>query len=131
MIKPLPHWTHWDAQAQSIHGISPEILATHGDDPVEVCVALNEFANGQTLYSDAWVVDYTWVIKLFSECKVHMAFKLSSIEMVMTESQFAIWDDAKTKVISECGLVRHRASSDAFVIQKTYQQTCSLMQHSQ
>lgn len=88
-----------------------------------MCLALNEFANGQTLYSDAWVVDNPWIVKLFSQSAIPMKFSISAIEMLMSESQIALWDREKIAVAESSGLVRHRASADAYIIQQTFMRT--------
>ena len=49
MIRPLPDWTHWDASAESLHGISQKELQRHGHNPFEVARELNELLAGQTV----------------------------------------------------------------------------------
>ncbi len=69
LIKPQNDWTHWDARAESLHGISRQLLAQKGLPVQEVCLQLNQFLMGQTVYSDGWVVDDTWLIKLLTLLK--------------------------------------------------------------
>lgn len=123
LIKPYALWKFWDVKAQDIHGISYQELLEYGEEPIAVCLALNEFAKGLTLYSDAWVVDHPWLVKLFAQSAVPMEFTISSIEMVLTESQIAIWDNEKQVVMNTSGLARHRASADAYMIQQTFLRT--------
>lgn len=130
LIKPHAHWQFWDDKAQAVHGITRTQLNEYGEDAIAVCLALNEFAHGLTLYSDGWVVDHPWIVKLFAESGVHMAFSVSSLEMMLSESQMEIWDSEKSKVIASSGLARHRASADAFIIQQTFDRTRELMLHS-
>jgi hypothetical protein len=131
LIKPFANWHFWDKDAQRLHGITYAELQEHGEEPIAVCLALNKFAQGLTLYSDAWVVDHSWLVKLFSQSAVPMAFGISSIEMLLTEPQIAIWDDEKRAVAQSSGLARHRASADAYIIQQTFMRTQLRMHHSQ
>nr|WP_136250664.1 hypothetical protein [Ningiella ruwaisensis] len=131
LIRPFPQWQYWDDKAQAVHGICYADLLAYGEDPIAVCLALNAHAKDMTLYSDAWVVDHPWIVKLFAQAAVRMEFSISSLEMVLSEPQIALWDDEKLSVIENCGLKRHRASSDAFIIQQTFLRTRSRMHHSQ
>ncbi|WP_371195599.1 hypothetical protein [Glaciecola sp. SC05] len=131
LIKPFSQWQFWDTDAQKIHGISYQELTENGEEPIAVCLALNEFARDMTLYSDAWVVDHPWLVKLYAQSAVPMAFSISAIEMVLTESQMSIWDAEKLAIVETSGLVRHRASADAYIIQQTFLRTQSRMHHSQ
>ncbi|MFC4700598.1 hypothetical protein ACFO4O_10540 [Glaciecola siphonariae] len=131
LIKPFAHWQFWDAKAEQIHGISYQSLIDYGEEPVAVCLELNELVQGLTLYSDGWVVDHPWLVKLFAQAAVPMLFSISSLEMVLSEPQMAIWDDEKRAVAQDCGLARHRASADAYIIQQTFLRTQERMLHSQ
>lgn len=131
LIKPPQQWQFWDKNAEKIHGISQKELLEHGQEPIAVCLALNQQAQGLTLYSDAWVVDQPWLVKLFAQASVPMDFRISALEMVLSESQMDIWDDEKQQVFKSSGLARHRASADAYIIQQTYLRTQLRMQHSQ
>ena len=127
LIKPQNDWTHWDMQAQSLHGISRELLAEKGLSVNEVCRQLNDFLFGQVVYSDGWAVDNTWLIKLFNAAKVTMQFHLSSLEMILNETQMSLWHSTKDKLFEQMKEQRHRASSDAALIQNTFvttQQIC-------
>ena len=120
LIKPFPHWQHWDDSAEALHGITRNDLEYHGHDGREVCLELNEFLNGQQAYSDGWVVDHPWLIKLYSCAGLSMSFRLSALEYVLTETQMANWRSSKTRVQQDYDKGRHRASVDAEIIQKTF-----------
>ena len=120
LIKPQNDWTHWDARAESLHGISRQLLAQKGLPVQEVCLQLNQFLMGQTVYSDGWVVDDTWLIKLFNAAKVVMQFHVSSLEMILNETQMSQWHSTKDKLFQKMKEPRHRASSDAALIQNTF-----------
>jgi len=120
LIKPQLDWTHWDTQAESLHGISRQILAAKGLAVQEVCFQLNQFLAGQVVYSDGWVVDDSWLIKLFNAAKITMQFNVSSLEMILNEVQMSQWHSTKDKLFEQMQEQRHRASSDAALIQNTF-----------
>ncbi|WP_235594800.1 3'-5' exonuclease [Paraglaciecola hydrolytica] len=127
LIKPQADWTHWDDFAQSLHGISPELLAKKGRPVQEVCSELNQFLAGQTAYSDGWVVDQPWLIKLFHAARQKMQFSISPLEMLLNEGQMAVWHSTKDSLLADLNhQPRHRASHDAALIQDTFRVTRKL-----
>ena len=123
LITPAPDWTHWDDEAEQIHRVSRDILETYGKPLKEVTLFLNEILAGKTVYTDGWVVDKPWLTTLFHAAGVQMDFTVSSLEMILSESQMANWHATKDKVIEDLELKRHRASYDALIIQETYKRT--------
>lgn len=123
LIVPAAGWTHWDDSAQGVHNISRDMLKRHGSHVHQVTTELNEMLAGKTVYSDGWVVDKPWLLRLFQAAGVNMSFQLSPIEMIMTEPQILLWDDTKARLTEEANLQRHRASNDAWLIQETYRHT--------
>lgn len=123
LIKPLMGWHFWSAEAERIHGLSREMLIQHGK-PVRVVInELNAFLGNQVAYSDGWVVDKPWLSRLYYGSGVEPSFFLSPLEMILKEEQMAIWSETKSEVIDELALQRHRASSDALIIQETFVRT--------
>lgn len=120
IICPEEGWTHWDSSAESLHGIARETLLEYGKPVVEIAQQLNTLLDGQQAYSDAWVVDKPWIIKLFEAARIPMNFKLSTIELMMDEDQILEWDAVKKQVTNDLDVRRHRASHDAWIIQQTY-----------
>ncbi|MCF2949353.1 hypothetical protein L0668_14635 [Paraglaciecola aquimarina] len=120
LVKPHTDWQHWDKQAEDLHGISRQVLLDKGVPIVQICQELNQFLSNQIVYSDGWVVDQTWMIKLFSDARVAMNFTLSPLEMILKEEQMAVWHVTKDEVCKKMNLKRHRASSDAALIQSTF-----------
>ncbi len=120
LIKPSPHWTHWDKSAAAIHGITQELLEKHGKSQRIIAETLNQELAGKTLYSDGWNHDYSWLHKLYDEAELYPSFKLESVLTLLNEQSMALWDEAKDKVIKTMKLQRHRASSDALILQNTY-----------
>jgi len=120
LIKPEPSWVHWDNSAESLHGITREILAEHGKPIEEVAVWLNEHLRGLTVYSDAWGNDLSWLGALFEYAEVPQLFHLDALNKLLTEEQMNAWSEVRDKVVSELSLKRHRASNDAKIIQMIY-----------
>lgn len=125
LIKPFASWTHWDDEAQHLHGISRQHLVEFGLSGVEVCHQLNSFMSGQTAYSDGWVVDSPWLNKLYAAAGVAMTFRLSALEYILKEKQMNQWHTVKRIVTRELPEKRHRASVDAEIIQQTYMRTAA------
>jgi len=123
LITPVDDWVHWDESAQGVHNITRDMLKRHGRHPHQIASELNDLLEGQTVYSDGWVVDKPWLIRLFFAAGLDMKFQLSPLEMIMTEPQFAVWDDTKQRLTEEANIPRHRASNDAWLIQETYRAT--------
>jgi len=57
-----------------------------------------------------------------------MQFRMSALEMILSEGQMNIWHEVKTLVEEELNIVRHRASNDAQIIQQTYVRTRAMCQ---
>lgn len=123
LITPADDWVHWDKEAELIHKIKPALLKKYGWSIQEVASELNEFLRGKTVHSDGWVVDKPWIIKLFHSANITPDFFISPIESILNEEQLNSWDKIKIQVINDLKLQRHRASSDARVIQETYLRT--------
>lgn len=123
LIEPPPHWTHWCPKAESIHRISQEQLTQHGKPIQEVVLTLNEKLKGKTVYSDCWVLDQPWLIKLYNEVRLSPSFQLRDIIHIMKEEQFLEWRETRNAVLQELKIERHRATNDARVLQEAYHQT--------
>lgn len=119
LILPAPHWKHWDASAENLHRISRSVLEAHGRPLTQVAEALNLLLRGETVYTDAWAHDFTWIGILFDEAGLQPAFRLENLRSLLTEDEAASWDACKQTVIAELGEPRHRASTDARVLQLT------------
>ncbi|MFT4563003.1 MAG: hypothetical protein ACI9BW_002755 [Gammaproteobacteria bacterium] len=127
LVRPPTQWTHWDDSAEQVHHISRDTLHSHGRPVVEVAGELNERFAGETLYSDGWVVDKPWLITLFFAACIDMEFRVSPLEMILSEPQMAIWHETKDHISVNSDSPRHRASHDAWVIQETYKQTLDIV----
>jgi len=119
LIAPAYNWKHWDEHAETMHGISREVLADHGRPLQEVAWRLNELLHDKTVYSDAWSFDMSWLGKLFDAADFPQRFRIAGIVELMDEQQRDRWHAVKGQVAGEMGLQRHRASGDARILQET------------
>ena len=117
LIAPDSGWTHWDDQAERIHGISRSLLQRHGRSALEVAVELNQRLDGRTVYCDNWAHDYAWLARLYESAEISPRFKLRHLRELMSENEAERFDDTRRVVARNLQLRRHRASSDARVLQ--------------
>lgn len=118
LVRPPGHWTHWDAEAERVHGISRELLARHGRGAAEVARMLNADLAGQTVYCDGWAHDFPWLALLFDEAGQAMHFRLESVARLFPDARLSQLDQARREAVAELGLARHRASNDARALQR-------------
>lgn len=120
LIKPLDHWTHWQKSAEEIHGISRERLLDEGVEPREIAVELNTLLANQTVYTDGWGVDRSWLALLFYESQVLQRFRLESVYSLLDEHQLEHWSMYREQVLEITGMEPHRAGTDALIVQGTF-----------
>jgi len=120
LIKPPEHWVHWSDDAQSIHGISREQLQAEGQSPREVAMFLNNLLQGETLYSDAWSFDSSWLGRLFDEAEIVQRFKLDTITRLLKEDELSQWSEIKDDLTQQLGIVKHRAANDVHLLRETF-----------
>lgn len=128
LVRPESDWTHWDPQAEQVHGIDRALLHAHGRPAVEVAQALNERLAGQVVYSDGWANDYSWIGLLFDAAAMLPRFRLENLRALLSEDEAACWHSVKAQVCAECAISRHRASADAWLLQLTVLRLRSLGQ---
>lgn len=120
LIKPEDDWTHWSEEAEQIHGISREQLQAEGMSIEEIALKLNELLRGQTLYSDAWSFDSSWIGRLFDSAGIVQRFRIDTINKLLKPEQVEHWHPTKEAVLNDLGLKAHRAAIDVQVLQETY-----------
>jgi hypothetical protein len=120
LIKPEPEWTHWDEQAAHTHHIPRNLLTERGMAATLVAQKLNADLRGQTVYSDGWANDYSWLGALYNVAEISPTFKLENLRSLLTESEAEQWHIVKAQISAERGAQRHRASSDARLLQLTF-----------
>jgi len=119
LVAPPPHWTHWSEEAEHKHGIRRDIAELYGRSVDVVAAWLNAELAGCTLYTDAWGFDVPWLDRLFDEAGCVPYFRLESLRTLLDEDEALHWQPTYRAVIAECAVERHRASSDAWLIQCT------------
>lgn len=120
LIQPVEEWTHWDASAEAVHGITREILAEHGLPVLSVAIRLNSLLQGQTVYSDAWAHDFVWLAALHEAAGVPPAYHLDHLARITPEIEARQWSVVRADVERSLQVRRHRASADARVLQMTW-----------
>lgn len=124
LVQPARSWVHWDCDAQAVHGISRDLLFAHGRPALAVARMLNTRLRGCVAYSDAWGMDYTWLSKLFDEAGMVPAFRLEHLASIVPALSADHWNAMRTQIETQLGLKRHRASTDARVLQLTWLACC-------
>ncbi len=119
LITPLPEWQHWDEAAERVHGISRETLVRHGKPALWVADHLNQLLWGQTVCSDAWAHDSSWIGKLYDAVGSHPRFRIATLREQLSGEQLQFWQQARAE-LTRLHQQRHRASTDARLIQQTF-----------
>ena len=119
LIRPPAGWSHWDATAERMHRIARETTVTHGRTVAEVAAQLNLRLAGRTLYCEAWAQADDWLGLLFSAAGIAPDFRVESLRVLLSVREAAAWPVLQRQVASEMRLQRHRASSDAKILQYT------------
>lgn len=117
LIRPEPDWLHWDPGAEALHGISRELLARHGKPASWMAQQINQRLAGQTVYCDGWGNDYAWLARLYDAAEMQPRFKLDDLRGLLSEDEALRWHSVTQAVRARQRLTRHRASSDARVLQ--------------
>jgi len=123
LICPEPEWDHWDPSAEQVHNIPRKVLEKKGKPAEVVAHELNQILDGKTVFSDGWVVDEPWLLRLFNACRIKKLFSFYDLQTILSEPQMNKWHQTKDQVIEELNIPRHRASNDARIIQETYIRT--------
>lgn len=118
LIHPEPDWEHWTEEGERTHGIPRELLLERGLPPREVALQLNKLLEGKVLYSDAWGQDQSWLMKLYDAAGLWPNYKLESIRALMSERELESYHSCFNDAEETLTLTRHRASSDARLIQQ-------------
>ncbi|NCT85639.1 MAG: hypothetical protein GXC94_21010 [Comamonadaceae bacterium] len=117
LVRPEPDWLHWDPAAEALHGIGRELLLRHGRPAAWMADQLNERLAGQTVYCDGWGQDYPWLARLYDAAGRRQSFRLEDLRRLLSEAEARRWRDVTDAVRRREQLGRHRASSDARVLQ--------------
>lgn len=117
LIRPEPDWQHWDERAEALHGISRALLSRHGRPALWMAEQINARLRGQTVYCDGWGQDYPWLARLYDAAGLQPSFRLDDLRRLLNEQEAQRWRGVTESVRQRQRLNRHRASSDARVLQ--------------
>lgn len=117
LIRPEPEWLHWDDSAEALHGISRALLGRHGRPARWMAEQINARLGGQTVYCDGWGQDYPWLARLYDAAGLQPSFRLDDLRRLLNEQEAQRWRGVTDAVRQRQRLTRHRASSDARVLQ--------------
>jgi len=121
LVRPAPHWTHWDESAARVHGITRAALRAHGQAARRVAERLNAELAGGVAYCDGWAHDYPWLAALFEEAELAPAFRLEAAARLLDTAALERLAAAREAARAELGVQRHRASNDARALQRALQ----------
>ena len=127
LIRPEPEWVGWSEEAQQLHGIDRDLLMRKGHPVQQVAYWLNHQLAGETLYTDAWGSDLTWLSLLFDAADRVPRFRLQSLRVLLCEGQEKLWHETHATISRELAIKRHRASGDARLLQQTFIRTRALI----
>lgn len=121
LIRPEDDWLHWNEETEPLHGITRDVLLVNGKSALKVAMLLNEWLDGETVYTDAWGNDSCWLTMLYQAANIQQRFKIDSVACLVSQEQMSQWHSTKNLVIQEMDLQRQRASSDALILQTTFE----------
>jgi hypothetical protein len=120
----VPGWTHWDPNAEKLHGISRKTLEEDGVDPDAACHVLLTELKGKTVYSDASEFDQFWLDRLFdahggapSPVRVRDMCGIGAIRFAAVRG---VASEMKEKAVAEVG-GEHRAKNDVRALMRFYE----------
>lgn len=78
LISPHHSWKEslWDAEAESVHGISRKQCLEEGEGVVEVASWLNSVLEGHVVYVDTTSHDEEWALSLFRAAGLGRSFRI-------------------------------------------------------
>lgn len=123
LVAPQDDCVHWDQTAEALHHIQRDTLLQHGKPAAVIAKHLNAQLSGQTVYTDGWYQDFTWLNRLFDMANMRPTFKLEDLRAVLSPFQESIWHETKRSITEGLHLTRHRASTDALALQLTWVKT--------
>ncbi|AXS81244.1 hypothetical protein [Dechloromonas sp. HYN0024] len=123
LILPEPGWTHWDSSAEKVHGITREVLASHGKPAAEVCLALNRSLHGKKVYCDGWAHDYVWLAVMYDAVGLIPSFQLKDLRELLSDCSKSLWHPTRALIETRHAMRRHRASGDARILAETLLET--------
>jgi len=114
LIKPEPHWTHWDPVAESLHHLSRERLHREGLPAATVAAELNRVLSDKerVVYSDAAAWDENWMMTLYEATGIERQWRVLPIERLLSEAARRRFEQELAERQREHPELRHRAEND-------------------
>jgi len=126
LITPVPSWTHWDNDAQAIHGIARDRLVIEGKPAVVVATELNHLLAGKTVVCDCLRWDAFWMDVLYGTVGITPTFTLEDVTALLTDRQLAIYCQDVERLLASGDYRHHQAGDDAAVIQRALQSVLAM-----
>lgn len=110
LIRPESSWTHWDPEAERLHGISRLAIERQGLPREQVAARFRAFSDGRVILVDSPEYDSRWLSMLVGE-PVNAE---NSRELAATIAQHAdaSWPSIKLEA-ARLARITHRALDDA------------------
>lgn len=123
LVQPQQDWTHWDSHAADLHQLTRKTLLQHGLAPKVIAQHLNQVFLNQVVYSDGWLNDFVWLSRLYDVAEMRPHFRLEDLRLVLSPQQLSSWHQTKQALQQARQDARHRASTDAKLLQDTWRHT--------
>lgn len=111
LVRPLGTWSHWDTQAEALHGISRGQLHEDGISVVDAARRLNEMLGVETVFCDALAYDGFWLDRLFEAAGMAPSFQL--VDIYQLYGTLGAKRTARLRQILGITPAPHRAREDA------------------
>lgn len=99
LITPLPSWTDWSEDAERIHGISREMLASHGTSIASVVDEMMRDLAGHDLYASSPSWDGKWLsVLLRAGGRPRHALRLRKSDNLFIDAAASILGDLAAEV---------------------------------
>lgn len=127
LILPLPHWTYWNSQAQTVHNISRRDLINIGRSPKLVAKDLNNLIQGKKAYCDSINWDSFWLNVLFSDSAIRPTFEITDIQDILdTSTKLQAFLLKRQELINSNCFTLHRALEDVRIIHLSLSETMGI-----
>ncbi|PWG61018.1 hypothetical protein [Sediminicurvatus halobius] len=121
LIAPLNCWTHWDANAEAIHGIPKALVMREGESVERVALRLNSALGlAGVAYSDASALDGWWLDVLFEAAGLLPEFRVAPAIDVFPDTTLSALEGYKETAYRRIGGRRHRAATDVRALLGAY-----------
>lgn len=124
LIRPEQHWTHWDEEAERLHGLSRELLHREGLSADVVAEELNSVFSGPQaiVYSDVAHWDDAWLTRLFDAAAVQRRVEVRPIQGLLSVTSLAEFQLALPAIQRANETRRHRAAADVELLLQAFLQ---------